>query len=194
MKNEYEMIKEKILRFQNYGIEEREGCLLIGKPDYLPIYAWVNTIYSQLSEDEYKILEDKLPFGIPEMYKHFLLNFSNGLCLLEGNLNLYGYRKNYKRDISAILQPFDLDVPNKKERLRDSKKNYFFIGSYRYDGSKLYIDTETNHVHLCAKYNSTSLYEWSSLTEMLNSEIDRLYSLVNEDGSFIDVNKSTLPI
>ena len=194
MKKEYEKIKDKLMKFKCLGFEEREGCLLIGKPSYLPKYAWLVTIFAPLDKEEFSIMCNKYCIKIPFVYKEFLTNFSNGLDIFSGTFSLEGYRKHYRRDESAILQPFALDISNVYERPKNAKDSYFFIGSYDWDGSTLYIDTDTNHVHLCKREDATSLYEWNSFEEMLSSEIDRIFSLFTDDGRQIDENQSTLPI
>lgn len=194
MKKQYEEIKEKLMKFKCLGYEEREGCLLIGKPNYLPKFAWLVTIFAPLSQDDYNNMKNTYRINVPSTYKEFLTEFSNGLDIFSGTFSLEGYRKHYKRDESAILQPFALNISNVYERPKNAKDNYFFIGSYDWDGSTLYIDCNTNHVHLCQREDSTSLYEWNSFEEMLSSEIDRIFSLFTEDGRQIDENQSTLPI
>ncbi|SEQ92889.1 SMI1 / KNR4 family (SUKH-1) [Treponema bryantii] len=194
MKKSFDRIKEKLMKFKSYGYEEREGCLLIGKPSYLPKYAWLVRVFMPLTQDDISFWEKRYSLSIPDTYKNFLMNFSNGLNIFFGTFSLEGYRKHYRRDESAILQPFALDISNVYERPKNAKENYFFIGSYDWDGSTLYIDTETNHVHLCKREDATSIYEWNSFEEMLSSEIDRIFSLFTEDGHQIDENQSTLPI
>ncbi|WP_191018269.1 SMI1/KNR4 family protein [Treponema zioleckii] len=194
MQKKYEFIKEKLLKFRNLGYEEREDGILIGKPDFLPKFAWLVKIMAPLKEEELRCMEEKYSITVPEVYKDFLLNFANGLHLFYGTFSLEGYRKHYRRDESAILQPFALDISNVYERPKNAKPTYFFMGFYDWDGSELYLDTETNHVHLCKRADATSLFEWNSFEEMLNSEIDRLFSLFTDDGRPIDENKSTLPI
>ena len=194
MKKEYEAIKEKLMKFKGLGYEEREGCLLIGKPSYLPKFAWLVTIFAPLDKEEFTLMYNTYSIKVPFVYKEFLTNFSNGLDIFSGTFSLEGYRKHYRRDESAILQPFALDISNVYERPKNAKDSYFFIGSYDWDGSTLYIDTDTNHVHLCKREDATSLYEWNSFEEMLSSEIDRIFSLFTDDGRQIDENQSTLPI
>ena len=194
MKKEYEAIKEKLMKFKGLGYEEREGCLLIGKPSYLPKFAWLVTIFAPLDKEEFTLMYNTYSINVPFVYKEFLTNFSNGLDIFSGTFSLEGYRKHYRRDESAILQPFALDISNVYERPKNAKDSYFFIGSYDWDGSTLYIDTDTNHVHLCKREDATSLYEWNSFEEMLSSEIDRIFSLFTDDGRQIDENQSTLPI
>ncbi|MDD6487601.1 MAG: SMI1/KNR4 family protein [Spirochaetales bacterium] len=193
MNRVYEEIKEKLMKFKDLGYEEREGCCLIGKPEYLPKLAWLIVIMSPLKNDEILLMEEKYSIKIPPVYKNFLQDFGNGLDIFTGTLSFFGYRKHYKRDETAILQPFALDIPNVYERPKNAKDTYFFMGFYDWDGSELYIDTETNHVHFCKRDDATSLYEWNSFEEMLTSEIDRLLKLFTEDGRPIDENQSTLP-
>lgn len=193
MNRVYEEIKEKLMKFKNLGYKEIEGCLLIGKPSYLPKFAWLVRIMAPLTKEDFSFMEEKYSIKVPSVYKDFLMNFSNGLSLFSGTFALEGYRKHYKRDETALLQPFALDISNVFERPKNAKDTYFFMGFYDWDGSELYIDTETNHVHFCKRDDATSLYEWNSFEEMLTSEIDRLLKLFTEDGRPIDENQSTLP-
>lgn len=193
MKKQYEEIKEKLMKFKVLGYEVREGGYLIGKPAHLLKFAWLVRIMPPLTESEFLTMEKQYSIQVPSVYKEFLTTFANGLSLFSGIFALEGYRKHYRRDESALLQPFALDISNVFERPANAKDNYFFIGSYRNDGSVLYIDTETNHVHFCKRDDATSLYEWNSFEEMLSSEIDRIFSLYTDDGRPIDENQSTLP-
>ena len=131
---------------------------------------------------------------IPESYKDFLMNFSNGLILLSSTLSLYGLQRQLNRSLSVnSRQPYSIITSNIYERPNNAKDNYFFIGGYNWDGSHLYIDKETNTVHCCERWDATSKFQWTNLNEMLVSEINRLYNLFDDEGKEIDEDISTLP-
>lgn len=196
MKNKYELIKEKLYKFSPYGVKvsKETRATLIGHPSYISSeYSFLNYMFVPLSDIELVDLEKMLNVEIPISYVNFLKNFSNGLKILHSTLCLDGYRKINGRGIEASYQPFSILTINGSERPQNAKDNYFFIGGYDWDGSNLYIDTETERIHFCSRWDATSLYSWDSLEDMLLSEIDRLYTLFTEDGRQIDENISTLP-
>ena len=65
---------------------------------------------------------------------------------------------------------------------------------YSWDGSKIYIDKETNAVHFCARWDATSLFKWASFEEMIVSEVKRFIKLFNENGVIINEDLFTTPI
>ena len=69
-------------------------------------------------------------------------------------------RKSYNRNPNATPEPYGLIESNIYERPKNAKDTYFFIGGYRYDGSKLYIDSENGKVHFCKSRDATSLLSW----------------------------------
>lgn len=174
----FDDIKRKILKL-NYLGEERliDGTVLIGKaPDIAP-KAWLHKMFPPLNEDEINSLEELLDTSIPAQYREFLMNFSNGLKLYIDTFSLEGYRKRQDRSIESVWQPYSIVTSNKLERLQDSKDSFFYIGSYSWDGSLLYIDKENNKVYRCSNKSSIPVNSWNTLIEMLSSEIDRLDNL-----------------
>ncbi len=121
-------------------------------------------------------------------------NGSNGLNVFVGEFSLYGLRKDLGRTIEASRQPYSPDIANIYERPKNAEKSYFFIGGYKWDGSNLYIDTKTNLVHFCDRWDATSLYKWNSFEEMLVSEIKRLVKLFGENGKITDAKLYTTPV
>ena len=195
--NKYEQIRKLLYKFEKYGVEVTEnGTILIGHPDYLPEHWRLVMIFQKLETEEIDILENECGTSIPHSYKNFLTNFSNGLDFINDTLSLYGLRKIAGRTLESARQPYALKTPNKDERwcMENVKDSYFFIGSYKWDGSHIYIDKKTEKVHLCAPDDATPLFTWNSLEDMLISELTRLYSLFTEDGHRINKAKSTLPI
>ncbi|TCN59861.1 SMI1/KNR4 family protein [Flavobacterium circumlabens] len=193
--NYLEVLKKDLYKFEDLGVQKSEnGAILIGKAPHIAQLAWLNKIYPILSDKDIVLLGKELKREIPKDYKLFLTNFSNGLNIFVSTFSLYGLRKELGRSIEASRQPFSIFTPNLKEKPKNAKENYFFIGGYNWDGSKLYIDSVTNKVHYCAEWDATSLYKWNSFEEMIVSEVKRITSLFNEKGVVLNINKHTTPI
>lgn len=96
--------------------------------------------------------------------------------------------------MKRVGRPFSIITPNIKERPRNAKDNYFFIGGYNWDCSKLYIDMVTNKVHYCAERDATTLYEWNSFEEMIVSEVKRITNLFDDKGVVLNEDMHTTPI
>ncbi|UKB82717.1 SMI1/KNR4 family protein [Chryseobacterium sp. MEBOG06] len=188
-------INEFIYKFSNLGLDSSsDGAIMIGKAPFKGPEAWLNIIYPKVKEEEIAILERELNTTIPESYKHFLMGYSNGGNFLSSTLSLYGFRRQLTRDPKAnSRQPFSPISANIYEQPDNAKESYFFIGSYQWDRSRLYIDKDTNIVHCCERWDATSKVQWSSFEEMLLSELKRLYRLFDDKGKEIDEDASTVP-
>ncbi len=190
----YTELKELVFRFENLGVQVTENeVFLIGKAPFLGKEAWLNKIYPTLNHDEIKELETSLKHNLPPDFRKFLNQFSNGLNILYSTLSIYGYRKTLGRTLEASRQPYSILTPNNLERPLNAKNTFVFIGGYNWDGSLLYIDTETNKVHCCSVDNADSCFNWNTFDEMLYSEINRLYSLVDNTGKELIEDRKTIP-
>ena len=193
--NYFEEIKKELFKFEKLGIEKSEnGTILIGRALQIARQAWLHSIYPVLNEHDIIKLESELNTEIPKDYKWFLKNCSNGLVMFVSKFYLYGLRKELGRSIEASRQPFSPVISNIDERPKNAKESYFFIGGYSWDGSKLYIDKETNAVHFCARWDATSLFRWNSFEEMIVNEVKRITILFNESGIIINKDLFTTPI
>lgn len=191
----FEEVKKELYKFENLGIEKSEkGTILIGRAPHIAPKAWLHSIYPVLSEQDIITLENELNTKIPEDYKWFLLNFSNGLGVFVAKFYLYGLRKELGRTIEASRQPYSPVIANVNERPENAKDSHFFIGGYSWDGSKLYIDKETNAVHFCARWDATSLYQWDCFEEMIVSELKRITKLFDANGIVNSKGLFTTPI
>ena len=170
------------------------GTILIGRAPHIAEQAWLHSIHPVLNERDIVTLESELNAEIPKDYKWFLLNCSNGLKIFVSKFYLYGLRKELGRSIEASGQPYALVISNVDERPENAKESYFFIGGYSWDGSKIYIDTQTNEVHFCARWDATSLFKWSSFEEMIYSEVKRVTALFNKNGVIINPDLFTTPV
>ncbi len=192
--NNIDNILDHIKGYRNLGERKLEnGTLLIGKAPHIAPQAWLHSIYPSLAEEQIKELENRMQVEIPIDYKIFL-KMCNGLNVFNTTFNLYGYRGSHSRNIEDAWQPFDLIKPNTIERPADASKNVFIIGGYDWDGSRLYIDKNTNRTHFCKRDKAVSLYEWNSFEDMLESEIKRLIKLFDQNGKQLNEEESTLPV
>ena len=191
-------IEKKILnrlrKFQKFGTEKQpNGTLLIGKAPHIAPLAWLHTIYKGLNEKELENLEKEVGTKIPEDYIEFL-KFSNGLNIFNTTFNLYGLRNSFNRqnEIKNRL-PFSLVDKNNLERPKNAKDKHFFIGSYDWDGSLLYIDKTNNKVYRTESENLNPKNEWTNFNDMILSEIYRIIELHNENGTEKDLNEPKTP-
>uniref|UniRef100_UPI0026050911 SMI1/KNR4 family protein n=1 Tax=Chryseobacterium sp. TaxID=1871047 RepID=UPI0026050911 len=171
----YKEINALIYKFENLGLgSSSDGAILIGKAPHVAPEAWLNELFPTLNESEICSVEEQLKTTIPKGYKDFLMNFSNGLIFLSSTLSFYGLRRQLNRsNLVSSHQPYSIITPNFSERPENAMESFFFIGSYQWDRSRLYIDKDTNIVHCCERWDATSKVQWSSFEEMLLSELKR---------------------
>ena len=149
--------------------------------------------FAPLTDEQLALLERVLNREVPKQYRTFLTHVSNGMHIFSRCLNLYGLQGVLDRR-GDFQGPFDLSIPNVYERPSNADGNCFFLGSYSYDGSLLYIKDDVSTVYYCARRDATPLKEWNSFSEMLIEEIQRLKSLHDADGMLQVPSEETLPI
>ena len=149
--------------------------------------------FPPLTDEQLALLERVLNREVPKQYKIFLTLFSNGMHIFSRCLNLYGLQGVLDRR-GDFQGPFDLSIPNVYERPSNADASCFFLGSYSYDASLLYIKDDVSTVYYCDRRDATPLKEWNSFSEMLIEEIQRLRSLHGADGMLKSTRRSTLPI
>ncbi len=152
----------------------------------------IHRIFVPIGNGEVSLLEKELHMSLPKDYSWFLRNVSNGLDLYNTTLCLYGKRTHYDRARSEP-QPFNIITPNTYERPRNATSDMVFIGSYYWDGSRLYIDKTDNSVHFCSSDDATSKKKWDNFYSMLVEEIDRLKCLYGSNGERYNENVCSLP-
>ena len=173
-----EELQNLLMRYSHLGVDySKNGALLIGKAPHIASLAWLNTMYPC------------------DVYKEFLTKCSNGLSFMVSRLDLHGIRtSNADRSDFSLRFPFGIQNVEVDGRPENATDNMFFFGSYGYDGSKLYLDRSDNKVYYCARYDATPLKSWESFSEMLRSEIERIYGLFDDNGHEIDKSVPTIPV
>ena len=195
MKSDYEEIRNLMFKLSHLGVWKfsEEGGFFIGETPYRRTTIWLNRIFPKISMKEVEIMEDEMHRRIAPSYVDFLTSFSNGLSVFLGTLALYGYRYSFKRDAAHNQQPFNLVWLNCTYKPLNSTDDMFFIGEYNWDHSYLYV-TPDQKVHFCHREDATSLLTWDSITDMLISEINRIYTLFDDNGMEIDPEHPSIPV
>lgn len=188
-------LENLLMRFSHLGVtHSKNGALLIGKAPHIAEYAWLNVMYPCVTEAEVCDLEKRLGVAIPEVYKDFLMNVSNGFDIMNCTLALHGCRTSYNRSDLDSWYPFNLEDVQKYERPKNATPEMFFLGTYEYDGSKLYLNTLDDKIYYCDRYDATPLKAWDSLSAMLTSEIERIFGLFDADGRIFSRMAPTTPV
>ncbi len=182
--NNYSFIGQQVLA---------DGTILVGKAPHIAPLAWLHNIYPVLSKEEIYLIEYKTGVEVPDAYAHFLTHHSNGLMFFVATLSLHGLRKRMGRSIEDAWQPFSIDTRNTFERVDDASPFHFFIGSYNWDGSLLYIDNKTGKVHRCSRKTVKPLNTWDSFEEMIVTETERIALLFDERGVKKNEKAATMP-
>ena len=188
-------LENLLMRFSHLGVtHSKNGALLIGKAPHIAEFAWLNVMYPCVTEAEVCDLEKRLGVAIPEVYKDFLMNVSNGFDIMNCTLALHGCRTSYNRSDLDSWYPFNLEDVQKYERPKNATPEMFFLGTYEYDGSKLYLNTLDDKIYYCDRYDATPLKAWDSLSAMLTSEIERIFGLFDADGRIFSRMAPTTPV
>lgn len=188
-------LEKLLMRFSHLGVSHsKNGALLIGKAPHIAEYAWLNVMYPCATETEIYDLEKRLGCTIPKVYKDFLMNISNGSDIMNCTLALHGCRTSYNRSDLDSWYPFSLEDIQKYERPKNATLEMFFFASYNYDCSKLYLNTSDNKIYYCDRYDATPLKSWDSLSDMITSEIERIFSLFDTDGRIFNRMAPTTPV
>lgn len=188
-------LENLLMRFSHLGVtHSKNGALLIGKAPHIAEFAWLNIMYPCITEAEVCDLEKKLGCAIPEVYRNFLMNVSNGLNVMNCTLALHGCRTSYNRADFESRYPFNIEDVQKYERPKNATQEMFFFASYNYDCSKLYLNTSDNKIYYCDRYDATPLKSWDSLSAMLTSEIERIFGLFDADGRIFSRMAPTIPV
>lgn len=182
MKKDYLNIVKKWKNNENGSIRLANGTELILQLNTKNKNEWLHELYASLEDDEIKQIKQDSPIPLPQSYLDFLKEF-NGLQIFNGQLNIYGLYNNekiYEKDKA----PFDLfDINN--IRVKNTPNEWFFFGSYGYDGTKMMFDTsqQNNKVYRTERYSLEILNEWESFEEWLNSEVERIANHFEENGN-----------
>jgi hypothetical protein len=187
-------VHEKLEKWARLGSRTlKNGTRLIGHVPHVAPEAWLHQVFPPIKEEDLKRLERELPVPLPTDLRDFLL-VNNGLNIFSTTLSIDGARPRVNiRKGDAAWQPFNILTPNTFERPQDAEPSFLFVGGYRWDGSKVYIDVTNNKVFRCSVDSARPLNKWGTFPEMLVAECDRIASLFDETGRKKDPDKPTTP-
>ena len=189
----FEQLLSKYSHLGKKYIEET-GATIIGHAPHIAPEAYLNMAFEPLSKEDILHLESRLHQIIPDPYKDFLMKVSNGATVC-CELFLYGYRRYSDKDkgIIYVFEPYDLEDINCRDWVTKPSPNMFFFGSYDWNGDELYMDRESLEIVLCSTPDLTPLYKWKSFDDFLQEEVNRLYTMFDENGVQLNESSSPLP-
>ena len=205
MTTDYSETLSPLLGWENNGRKETaSGAILLGHCPHVAPEAWLHIIFAPLDSEglgaiQTQLGENGLPGSIPDAYSEFL-RVSNGLSLYSGSLALYGHRTSWERTGDDVWHPFDL-ASHAREHMRSFQRSEtipdserFFIGSYKSDGSAVYIETSTGKVCHVGRGTDVVDFSWSDFATFLKGEINRLSDHFDESGKRKDRKIPTTPV
>lgn len=189
----FEQLLSKYSHLGKKYIEET-GATIIGHAPHIAPEAYLNMAFEPLSKEDILHLESRLHQIIPDPYKDFLMKVSNGATVC-CELFLYGYRRYSDKDkgIIYVFEPYDLEDINCRDWITKPSPNMFFFGSYDWNGDRLYMDRESLEIVLCGIPDLTPLYKWKTFDDFLQEEVNRLYTMFDENGVQLNESSSPLP-
>lgn len=190
----FAQLRELILEAKGLGYEiTPNGAELFGfvLDEEFGIKRWWHYLFPALTITQQDELQESCKTQIPSSLREFL-SHSNGVNLFSDALCIYGLRLGNDRT-SKEAYPYAMDIPNTFERPEDAKPNHLFIGGFNWDGTLLYMDTETGKVYRCQKRTVKPINEWPDFWTMLLSEAKRIKSLFAPSGSKLDLSAPTSP-
>ncbi|BDC99592.1 hypothetical protein PEPS_18730 [Persicobacter psychrovividus] len=188
----YRKFIEDLKKFESLGVEVLDdGTRLIGKAPFIAPLARVHLLYAGIYDGEIDYLESQVGCKFPNSLRLFFQCF-NGLMLFNC-VSVYGLRKNNERSIDSTWQPFDFIFYNNEEKLPGLPNDMVVIGGYRWNGSKLCLNLKTEEVIFSSTDSYKELMKWSSLEEMLGSELNRLSNRHTKEGKNIPY-RPTVPM
>ena len=143
--------------------------------------AWLHQIYAPLAENDIALIEDKLGQAIPADLRQFL-HLANGVGLFSGSLSIYGKRTSFGRSGDEVWQPFCIVTANTLDRPPQAKDGQLVIGSYRNDGSLVFIDSKDGTVFRTKSRSKKPLNRWPDLWTFFRCEVSRLSTCFDNQG------------
>jgi len=175
---------------RSFGYKETRYAKLFGRVPHVGAEAWFHEIFKSPSREALLSVDRKFRGGLPSSFKTFLQSV-NGLILFSDTLAVFGIPVSYARRGDDAYQPYSLLDVN-QELPANASDTTILIGRYSYDGSNLCMG-DGPRVWRCSSKSIRPLYEWPSLENMIESEIDRLSCLFDATGHQIGKDSQLVP-
>ena len=168
------------------------GVRLIGHVPHRAPEAYLHVLFPPLDPTLFEPFSHQ-PYAEASRHYFPFLEVFNGAMFFSGSIELHGVRT---RPLTRIgddaWQPFDITELNQDERPPNAPLDIFLFGSYNWDGSLLFLDSN-GKVFVCQRKDVTPFAEWASLELMISSEIIRLAQFFDERGRLIDKTAPRIP-
>lgn len=145
---------------------------------------YLHGIYGPLDAQGIALLEQQINRPLPAALCNFYLQ-ANGLFFFAGSLSINGLRADYSRKADdSAWQPVSLEYGNTLSRAREIPPTWIKVGFYPTGtGTDVSYDETNGQILATPRYKASPvLYQWSSLQEMLTSEVKRLSALYRQAG------------
>jgi len=194
---EWQKILNILKQWMPIGCKRLENrTTLIGHVPSVAPEAWLHNYYAPLLPSNIQDMEKRIGVKFPQEFFQFFCQ-TNGLNIFSDSLTIWGRRANFDRTLDAVWQPYDLLMMNlPEERPKDATNAIVFIGSYNWDGSKLYFDSSgsnVNQIYRCKSDTIQPLNVWTDFWSMLVQETKRLETLFNNKGIEKNFEVPTIP-
>lgn len=174
-----DFILNKALPYKNLGHKIlSDGTELFGNDKQIAPQAWLHQIYPPLTDVEIEEMEKMIGNELPDSIRNFYKEM-NGFSVFVKKLTIDGLRKNFSRSIEASWQPFSIETVNKKERPKNAKEEYIFIGSYSETGNLIYIDAKNGKLSICKVNNANPIITYENLFNFLLEELSDIFEKYN---------------
>ncbi len=192
----FSALHSRLLQWHYLGIERfASGAVKIGRVPHLGPLAYLHTIFAPLEEDRLTLLQEVLGRALPAAVADFY-RCANGFNAFSSAVAMYGMnhaKTNTPTRVRADLLPWGIFVPNGHERPPGLAPEKIVIGSYPFDGTKVYVGTD-GEIGVCKRERGAAeLRRWDSFADWLNTESDRIEKLFDEDGRLLTDREHTLP-
>lgn len=167
------------------------GVCLIGRLPSVGSAAYLHAVFPPVPLEEFQESPSLREARLPLEFREFLTE-CNGVILFQGALSLYGFRRRISRD-PELREPFSWDERNTMNRPQGAQARHFFIGSFNWDGSLIYLDADNPGVFRRALRDPAPLNRWDSIWVMLEVEISRIGQLFDRFGNELNENVPTAP-
>ena len=169
------------------------GAKLFGHVPHVVPEAWLHQIYAPLAENDVVSLEKNMLLTIPTHFREFL-HLANGVGLFSGALSIYGKRTSYVRSGDEAWQPFCLATANTLDRPAHGKPWHIVVGSYRSNGSLVFLDAKDGTAFRTKAGSKKILNRWQDFWTMLTAETGRLAGLFDAQGHKLSEGPTTPPL
>ena len=173
-----ESLKLRIAKWRRLGrLTDAAGSEIVAHTPRQYPEAYLHAVYAAKKARVWACYFPNLPDPLEALFWE-----CNGLAIFS-ELNLWGIRDHYARDLSARFQPFDLLTHHEEKihQLRSSERRVFF-GSFFSAEVAVAVGYESSRVFGYRSKEEKPFTDWPDVPTFLESEFDRLESLHDPSG------------